>query len=121
MALQELRHAGIQFVAKRVETEADFLAQLRDEPPDLILADYSLPSYDGLAALTSVQKGCPQTLFIFVSGSLGEEAAIEALHHGATDYVLTDRLARLGSAVQKGLARSQGAHPTPADRRLRSS
>ena len=103
LATRELRKAGIQFAAKCVATEADFLAQLRDGPPDLILADYSLPAYDGLSALAAAQKECPQTPFIFVSGTLGEETAIEALHHGATDYVLKQRLSRLGSAVRRAL------------------
>jgi PAS domain S-box-containing protein len=103
LAMRELRDAGIQFVAKCVATEADFLAQLRDSPPDLILADYSLPAYDGLTALASVQKECPEIPFVFVSGTLGEETAIEALHQGATDYVLKQRLSRLGPAVQRAM------------------
>ena len=69
----------------------------------MILADYSLPGYDGLSALAAVQKHYPKTPFIFVSGSLGEERAIETLHRGATDYVIKDRLARLGPAVRRAL------------------
>jgi PAS domain S-box-containing protein len=103
LVMRELRQAGIQFVAECVATEAAFLASLRDNPPDLILTDYSLPTYDGLSALASAQKECPETPFIFVSGTLGEETAIEALHRGATDYVLKQRLSRLGPAVQRAL------------------
>ena len=103
LVMRELSKAGIPLVTKWVKTEAEFLAQLRDSPPDLILADYSLPAYDGLAALAAVRKKHPETPFIFVSGTLGEETAIEALHHGATDYVLKQRLSRLGPAVRRAL------------------
>ncbi len=103
LVMSELSKAGIPVVTKWVKTEAEFLAQLRDSPPDLILAEYSRPAYDGLAALAAVRKEHPETPFIFVSGSLGEETAIEALHHGATDYVLKQRLSRVGPAVRRAL------------------
>ena len=98
-----LRQGGFEFVATRAATERDFLAGLRNSAPHLILADYSLPTYNGLAALAAAQEQCPETPFIFVSGSLGEERAIETLHRGATDYVLKDRLARLEPAVRRAL------------------
>ena len=103
LAMRELRKAGIRFDGKCVETEAAFLAALRDAPPDLILADYALPAYDGLSALAAARKETPEIPFIFVSGTMGEETAIEALHQGATDYVLKQRLSRLGPAVQRAL------------------
>src|ERR1017187_211414 len=103
LVTRELRKAGFEFVAKTVATEKEFLAELRDAAPEVILADYSLPGYDGLSALAVVQKLCPETPFIFVSGSLGEEKAIETLHRGATDYVLKQRLPRLGPAVRRAL------------------
>jgi PAS domain S-box-containing protein len=103
LVTRELRKAGIEFVAKTVTTEKEFLAELRDFAPQLILADYSLPGYDGLSALVAAQKQCPETPFIFVSGSMGEEKAIETLHRGATDYVLKQRLARLEPAVRRAL------------------
>ena len=103
LVTRELRKAGFEFVAKTVATEKEFLAELRNCPPELILADYSLPGYDGLSALAAAQKQCPETPFIFVSGSLGEEKAIDTLHQGATDYVLKQRLARLGPAVRRAL------------------
>jgi two-component system, cell cycle sensor histidine kinase and response regulator CckA len=107
LVTRELRKAGIEFVAKNVTTEHAFLAELRDSAPQLILADYSLPGYDGMSALASAQERCPETPFIFVSGSLGEEKAIETLHRGATDYVLKQRLARLGPAVNRALRERQ--------------
>ena len=103
LVTSELRQAGLEFVAKTVATEKEFLPELRNFAPQLILADYSLPGYDGLSALAAAQKECPETPFIFVSGSMGEERAIETLHLGATDYVLKQRLARLGPAVRRAL------------------
>jgi PAS domain S-box-containing protein len=123
---RELRAAGLEFVAKKVASETEFLAGLRDAP-HLILADHSLPGYDGLSALAAAQAQCPTTPFIFVSGSLGEERAIEALHRGATDYVLKDRLARLGPAVRRALLereekrKRQQAEAALADQSIRLS
>jgi len=103
LILRELDRQGICCTTTQVETEAEFLEQLRTFQPDLVLADYSLPCYNGLAALASVRKTHPEMPFIFVSGSLGEEKAVEALHCGATDYVLKQRMSRLGPAVQRAL------------------
>ena len=98
-----LEGEGIQCELTRVESEQDFLAALKQESLDLILADYTLPSFDGLSALRIAQQHSPQVPFIFVSGTLGEDVAIEALKTGATDYVLKTRLARLGPAVTRAL------------------
>jgi PAS domain S-box-containing protein len=91
----------------RVETEADFIASLEQGGFDLILADYSLPSFDGVSALKLAQQNCPDVPFIFVSGTLGEDVAIEALKTGATDYILKTRLARLGPAVTRALRETE--------------
>jgi two-component system cell cycle sensor histidine kinase/response regulator CckA len=104
LMIRELRRAGTHFTSKLVSTESDFLAQLRDYAPDFILADYSLPSYGGLSALAAVTKESPDVPFIFVSGSLGEEIAIDALKHGATDYVVKERISRLGPVVHRMLS-----------------
>src|SRR6267378_6364963 len=93
----------IQNELTRIETKNDFVAALRQGSFDLILADYTLPSFDGLSALRIAQQGMPDVPFIFVSGTLGEDVAIEALKTGATDYVLKTRLARLGPAVNRAL------------------
>jgi signal transduction histidine kinase/FixJ family two-component response regulator len=98
-----LEGEGIQSELTRVEREQDFLAALKRESLDLILADYTLPSFDGLSALRIAQQDSPDVPFIFVSGTLGEDVAIEALKTGATDYVLKTRLARLGPAVNRAL------------------
>lgn len=100
---RELSKADIQFSSKRVETKEDFLKELKDLAPDLILSDYTLPSIDGVSALKIAQEKCPDVPFIFVTGSLGEERAIEALKSGATDYVLKERLLRLAPVVRRAL------------------
>ena len=87
----------------RVDTQAAFSASLERGGIDLILADYSLPSFDGLSALKLATIACPHVPFIFVSGTLGEEVAIEALKIGATDYVVKTRLSRLVPSVVRAL------------------
>src|SRR5690606_33825699 len=87
-------------------SESDFRSALTGEP-HLILADYTLPGFDGLKALRISLERCPDTPFLFVSGSLGEERAIEALKSGATDYVLKDRLQRLPAVVNRALTEAR--------------
>jgi len=100
---RELRKAEIVFSAKRVVTKEAFLKALKDFKPDLILSDYSLPSFDGISALSIAQQECPDVPFVFVSGAIGEELAIGTLKKGATDYVLKHRLSRLGPSVRRAL------------------
>lgn len=103
LAQARLIEGGIECQLVRVETRDDFLAALVEEPFDLILADYALPAFDGLAALEIARTRSPDVPFIFVSANLGEELAIEALKSGATDYVLKQRLERLAPCVQRAL------------------
>jgi PAS domain S-box-containing protein len=98
---------GVPCQVTRVETEADFIASLEQGGFNLILADYTLPSFDGLSALKIAQKGWPHLPLIFVSGTLGEEVAIEALKIGATDYVLKTRLSRIVPSVQRALREAE--------------
>jgi PAS domain S-box-containing protein len=91
----------------RVETEAEFIASLEQGGFDLILADYTLPSFDGLSALKIARRRWPQVPFIFVSGTLGEEVAIEALKIGATDYVFKTRLSRIVPSVLRALREAE--------------
>src|SRR6516164_7912926 len=91
----------------RVDAEADFIAALEQGGFDLILADYSLPSFDGLSALKIARSGWPQLPLIFVSGTLGEEVAIEALKIGATDYVFKTRLSRIVPSIHRALAEAK--------------
>ncbi len=87
----------------RVATRDDFVWEVEKGGFDLIFADYSLPCFDGLSALEIAKASCPDVPFIFVSGKMGEELAIETLKSGATDYVLKDRISRLVPSVQRAL------------------
>src|SRR5580700_6340422 len=98
---------GIRSHVIRVETEPDFVSSLEKCPFDLILADHTLPTFDGLSALKIARRNCPQVPFIFVSGTLGEEVAIEALKIGATDYVFKTRLSRIVPSVQRALRETE--------------
>ena len=98
-----LTEGGINCELIRVETDTDFVAALETETFDLILADYALPSFNGILALEIARNRTPEVPFIFVSAVLGEELAIEALKNGATDYVLKQRLGRLVPSVQRAL------------------
>ncbi len=99
----ELRQANLRFTTRRVDNDVDFIRELEKSPPDLILSDYHLPHFNGPAALALAQERCPEVPFIFVSGAIGEEVAIENLKRGATDYVLKDRISRLAPAVKRAL------------------
>lgn len=89
---------------ERVVSSQDFREAVTCREWDLILADYVLPDFDGLGALFIAREHCPDTPFIFVSGTLGEEIAVEALKLGATDYVIKQRLERLPATVLRALA-----------------
>ena len=103
LILARLAEGGFACAAERVETRESFLAALGRCEPDLILADYSLPQFDGISALEIAREKCPDVPFLFVSGALGEERAIETLKCGATDYVLKDRPERLVPSVRRAL------------------
>ena len=98
-----LSEAGLEFTARRVDTRGDFVAALETGAFDLILADYSIPGFDGMTALSLACQQAPDIPFLFVSATIGEELAIDAMHHGATDYVLKQRLGRLVPSVQRAL------------------
>src|ERR1700726_2106399 len=117
-----LETEGIACEVTRVDTQAALVASLEQGGIDLILADYSLPSFDGISALNLATKACPDVPFIFVSGTLGEEVAIEALKIGATDYVLKTRLSRLVPSVLRALREAtQRADRKRAEESLRRS
>jgi diguanylate cyclase (GGDEF)-like protein len=103
LVARRLIKAGLDLVVHRVETEPDFVQALQKIVPDIILSDFSLPQFDGLRALDIAVVHAPDTPFIFVSGTIGEERALDALRRGATDYVLKTNLARLPAAVERAL------------------
>ncbi len=98
---------GLACEVVRVETQAEFVAALEEGGFDLILSDFSLPSFDGLSALTVARRKCPDVPFIIVSGMIGEESAVITLQHGATDYLVKQRLTRLGPAVHRALREAE--------------
>lgn len=104
MMEEELREAGIPFISKRVMAEQEYLHELENFSPDLILSDYNLPQYDGASALLAAKTRSPEVPFILVTGALGEERAIDIFTRGANDYVMKGRLQRLAPAVQRALA-----------------
>ncbi|MDE3067492.1 MAG: response regulator [Verrucomicrobiota bacterium] len=99
-----LRTGGLQCDFVTARTEAEFTDALRRARFDLIISDYTLPHYDGLAALSRARELQPDTPFIFFSGTIGEEAAVEMLQHGAADYVVKQRPQRLVAAIRRALA-----------------
>jgi diguanylate cyclase (GGDEF)-like protein len=103
LEIRELKRAGLRVAHRIADTEESFAAALREFAPDVILSDFSMPGFDGMAALAMARETSPETPFIFVSGTIGEEYAIRALRNGATDYVLKTNLVRLPAAVERAL------------------
>jgi diguanylate cyclase (GGDEF)-like protein/PAS domain S-box-containing protein len=103
LLLAEMRRRGLPVVSLRVESEPAYTHALRHFAPQLILSDYTLPDFDGPLALRIARQERPDTPFIFVSGTIGEERAIDALQQGAVDYVLKDNRARLVPAIERAL------------------
>jgi PAS domain S-box-containing protein len=104
LILTTVRKAGLECEAHRVDSEDSFRAALEAGRFDLILSDHTLPGFGGPAALEIAREQAPEVPFVFVSGAIGEEVAIELIKKGATDYVLKDRLARLVPAIERALA-----------------
>jgi PAS domain S-box-containing protein len=104
-----LRKAGLDFTARRVVTRLDFEHALREFHPEIVIADHHLPQFSGVAALQVARELAPGAPFILLTGSLDEETAVEYMKAGAADYVLKDRLARLGPAVVGALQRRHTA------------
>ena len=99
---RELRNRGVSFMLKRVQTKDAFLSAI-EETPDVILSDYRLPSFDSLEGLQICRSKYPDIPYIFVSGTIGDDLAIETLRLGATDYILKDRITRLVPAIHRAL------------------
>jgi len=106
LMLSALRSGGMDVEVKWVTSRVDFIAALGEGGFDLILADYHLPSFDGTEALSLARAQAPAVPFLFVSGYMGEEVALESLKQGATDYVFKHNLVRLAPAVQRALQES---------------
>lgn len=100
---EQLIEAGYSLSIARVETEEEFIASIRTNPYDVILADFTVPGFNAFGALRIRNEICPETPFICVSGSIGEVTAIELLKSGAVDYVIKDRPERLPLAIERAL------------------
>jgi diguanylate cyclase (GGDEF)-like protein len=103
LTVRQLKKGGLDCQYLRVETEERFTAALQEFRPHVILSDFTLPKFSGPAALKLARELARDIPFIFVSGTIGEERAIEALHCGAVDYVLKDNLSRLVPAIHRAL------------------
>ncbi|CAN7648549.1 response regulator [Trinickia sp. LjRoot230] len=117
-----LTKARIEFVATRAETKNDFISKLRTFRPDIVLSDYNLPDLNGRAALDIARQYDRTVPVVMVTGALGDDEAVELIKAGARDYVLKDRLARLGPAVRRALAEEEELrHREAAEQALRRS
>jgi DNA-binding NtrC family response regulator len=118
LVLHALRRSGYDPSAERVETEQDFRDHLQPAP-EIILADFTMPAFDSLGALEIMQECQLDIPFIIVSGTIGEERAVQVMQRGAADYVMKDRLGRLGQAVAHALEKKRLRTETRnAERRL---
>ena len=106
LLLAEVRHGGYEPIHVRVETARDTLAALQSELWDVVISDYTMPQFSGLAALAIVQKHDPDLPFIINSGNIGEDIAVEAMRAGAHDYVMKSNLSRLIPAIERELRES---------------
>ncbi|CDG64277.1 MAG: hypothetical protein PWQ15_179 [Methanobacterium sp.] len=103
----QLKREGIQFTSRIVDNEGDYRRELVEFQPSIILADHSLPQFDGITAMNLAREITPNTPFIFVSGKIGEDFAVEMLKEGATDYVLKNNLTKLPHAVKRALKEAE--------------
>jgi len=103
----ELRRGGYKVTFQRVDTEEAMRAALQHQPWDIILCDYTMPHFSGAAALELAKQSAADAPFIFVSGTIGEETAVDAMRSGAQDYVMKTNLARLAPAIERELRDAQ--------------
>ena len=104
LLLYELKKGSLDFVSRIVETKDQFSSALVDFCPDIILSDYSLPGFDGVSAFKIKQQICPEVPFIIVSGTIGEENAVELIKNGVTDYALKDKLFTVIPKIKRAIS-----------------
>ncbi|SEM16688.1 Signal transduction histidine kinase [Pseudoxanthomonas sp. GM95] len=105
---EQLLDAGLEAEFQRVDSEAELVQALAQFKPDLVLSDLSMPGFSGYDALKAVRAQEPPVPFIFVSGTMGEDTAVQALRDGAADYILKDKTARLPAAAARAIRESRG-------------
>jgi signal transduction histidine kinase len=103
LLIYELKKGGLSYVSEIVETRDTFRQALIDFKPEIVLSDYSLPTFDGFAAYQIKQELCPDIPFIIVSGTIGEENAVDLIKNGVTDYVLKDKLFTIIPKIKRAL------------------
>ena len=106
LMVTKLKKEGFVFEWERVETKKSFIKALA-EKPDIILSDYKLPSFDGMAAIKLQQQTAPDIPLIIISGTIGEEIAVECMKAGATDYVLKEKLSRMGPVMKRAIKEAE--------------
>ena len=118
----ELKRAKLSHEVKRVQSRDDFLQAIDTYDPDIVLSDHTMPGYDGISALADIRNKRPGTPFIFVSGTLGEDRAVDSLKRGASDYIIKGDLGRLPSAIVRAIQEKRLRHEREtAMRNLRAS
>lgn len=116
-----IEESGLESIITHAGSRIEFETALTERPFDIILSDYSLPSFDGSEALEIAKDKAPETPFIFVSGTLGEEAAIECLLKGAIDYVMKGRIARLAPAIRRSMNEAEAHRKLKAAEKQREA
>lgn len=101
LCIRDLKKSGLVFEANTASTREEFLDKLRKVPVDVVLSDYRMKGWTGMDAFAIVKKACPQVPVILLTGTLGDELAVECIRHGVTDYILKEQLARLPMAVTR--------------------
>ncbi|TGK33795.1 hybrid sensor histidine kinase/response regulator [Leptospira gomenensis] len=107
LMIRQIGKSGLDFSYKQIQTKEELIQELKASEPDLILSDFSMPSFDGMEALEIAKRYAPITPFLFVSGWLGEEAAIEALKRGATDYISKNKISKLNFSIERALREAE--------------
>lgn len=107
LMIRQINGSGLDFSYKQIQTKEELIQEVQSSEPDLVLSDFSLPSFDGMEALEIVRQFHPNVPFLFVSGWLGEDAAIEALKQGATDYISKNKITKLNHAIERALKESE--------------
>ncbi len=107
---RRLSNEGLNFQFTQVETRPDFTQALDQQKYDLILSDYTIPAFSGREALLLAREKCPEVPFIFFSGTIGDERAVECLKIGAADFVLKDNPSRLGAAIRRAIEETEQRH-----------
>jgi signal transduction histidine kinase/DNA-binding response OmpR family regulator len=110
LLLRELRRGGYDVASRRIETAVALADALDTQEWDVVIADYVMPNFNGLEALSNIRKRCGDLPFILVSGKIGEEVAVSAMKAGANDYVMKDNLSRLAPAVRREILDHQRRH-----------